>query len=108
MVLTAGLFGGPWVGLGAGLLAGSERYFLGGFACTVSAIATGLQDLGAGLSRQFWPQWTTTAKGILVVSVLGTALQKLLLFNFVQPHGDAIALVRETIFPVPSRVSQDW
>lgn len=100
MVLTAGMFGGPWVGLGAGLLAGSERYVLGGFAGSVSAIATVLQGLGAGLSRQFWPHWTTTATGILVISLLGTALQKLLLFNFVQPHADAVALVRETVFPV--------
>jgi LytS/YehU family sensor histidine kinase len=100
MVLTAGLFGGPWVGLGAGLLAGADRFFMGGFAGTVSAIATVLQGLGAGLSRQFWPQWTTTAKGILIISVLGTLLQKLLLFTFVQPHADAIALVRETVIPV--------
>ena len=52
------------------------------------------------MSRQFWPQWTTTAKGILVISLLGTLLQKLLLFNFVLPHADAIALVRETVIPV--------
>ncbi|NOU23737.1 MAG: histidine kinase [Methyloglobulus sp.] len=100
MVLTAGLFGGPWGGFCAGLLAGADRFFMGGFAGTVSAIATVLQGLGAGLSRQFWPQWTTTAKGILIISLLGTLLQKLLLFTFVQPHADAIALVRETVIPV--------
>ncbi|SJM91192.1 sensor histidine kinase [Crenothrix polyspora] len=100
LVLAAGLFGGPWVGLGAGLLAGGERYHLGGFAGTVSAIATVLQGLGAGLSRQFWPKWTTTIKGILVVSILGTCLQKLMLFSFIQPHTDAVALVRETLIPV--------
>jgi LytS/YehU family sensor histidine kinase len=100
LVLAAGLFGGPWVGLGAGLLAGGERYHLGGFAGTVSAMATILQGLGAGLSRQFYPKWTITVKGILVVSILGTCLQKLMLFSFIQPHSDAIALVRETVVPV--------
>lgn len=100
MTLTAGLFGGPWVGLGAGLLAGWERYCLGSFAGTVSALATVLQGLGAGLFRQYRPQWTTTAHGILVVSVLGTCLQKVMLFSFLQPHADAVALVRETLVPV--------
>jgi LytS/YehU family sensor histidine kinase len=100
LVLAAGLFGGPWIGLGAGLLAGWERYQLGGFAGTVSAAATILQGLGAGLSRQFWPKWTTTVKGVLVVSILGTCLQKIMLFSFIQPHADAIALVRETLVPV--------
>lgn len=100
MALTAGLFGGPWVGLGAGLMAGAERYALGGYAGTVSAIATVLQGVGAGLSRHFWPQWTVTAQGILVVSVIGTCLQKLLLFSFIHPHSDAVALVSETFVPV--------
>lgn len=100
MVLTAGLFGGPWVGLGAGLMAGSERYLLGGFAGSASAVATVLQGLGAGLSRRVWPRWTMTSQGILAVSMLGTLLQKLIIFHFVQPPVDAEVLVRETVIPV--------
>ncbi|MFA6163346.1 MAG: LytS/YhcK type 5TM receptor domain-containing protein, partial [Methylobacter sp.] len=30
MILVSGLIGGPWVGFGTGLLAGAERYQLGG------------------------------------------------------------------------------
>ncbi|MEI7870363.1 MAG: LytS/YhcK type 5TM receptor domain-containing protein [Candidatus Methylumidiphilus sp.] len=40
MVLTAGLVGGPWVGLIAGMLAGYERFLLGGFAHIASGSAT--------------------------------------------------------------------
>jgi len=43
--LTAGLFGGPVVGLGAGLIGGIHRYFMGNFV----ALPCGLASVVAGL-----------------------------------------------------------
>lgn len=44
-VAVAGLLGGVWVGVGAGIIAGTERILLGGFtaySCGISAIVAGL------------------------------------------------------------------
>ena len=43
--MMAGLLGGPWIGLGAGLIGGVHRMFLGG----ISAISCGLATILAGL-----------------------------------------------------------
>ena len=47
--LVAGLVAGPWVGLGAGLIGGIHRYFLGGFTCVPCGIATVLAGLIGGI-----------------------------------------------------------
>lgn len=105
MVLTAGIFGGAWIGLGAGILAGSERYFLQGNVGDMSALATIILGLGAGLSRHFWPFWTISVKGVLTVSVLGTLVQKLILllsplFADVTVNKAATLVMWETTLPV--------
>ena len=43
-VAIGGLLGGPFVGLGVGLIAGLHRYFLGGFTAGACAIAAILHD----------------------------------------------------------------
>lgn len=47
--IVAGLVAGPYVGLGAGLVAGIHRYNLGGFTAEVSALSTILEGFAAGL-----------------------------------------------------------
>ena len=47
--LVAGLVAGPLVGLGAGLIGGIHRYFLGGFTCVPCGIATVLAGLIGGI-----------------------------------------------------------
>lgn len=100
MVLAAGLTGGPWIGLGAGLLAGWERYLLGGFAGNASAIATVIQGLWAGLAFQWRPYWATSFRGACFITLTGTILQKLILLLLVKPYSDALTLVVETALPV--------
>jgi LytS/YehU family sensor histidine kinase len=99
LIQAAGLFGGPWVGLGAGLLAGWERYDVGGFAGIGGGAATVLQGLSAGLARRFWPEWTVTIKGVLIVSILSTCLQQLVLLCLIESHANAVALVKN-LFPL--------
>lgn len=50
-VISAGLFGGPAVGVGAGLIAAAHRYLIdvGGFSALPCAIATLLEGTAAGL-----------------------------------------------------------
>ncbi|WP_366248191.1 sensor histidine kinase [Terribacillus aidingensis] len=47
-VTIGGLLGGPFVGLGVGLIAGLHRLFLGGFTAEACAISTVLAGLAAG------------------------------------------------------------
>lgn len=100
MVLAAGLNGGIRVGLGAGLIAGGERFWLGGFAGPASALATVVQGLLAGLCRRYRPAWTKSLRGTFGVAVLGTVVQKVIILTTVQPFADALALVHETVMPV--------
>lgn len=99
IALAAGIFGGPWVGLGTGLLAGIHRYSLGGFAAATSALATVLLGLGAGTARHFLPRWALSIKGILAITLLGTLVQMLVQFTLLQPHNHAINLVAGTAAP---------
>ncbi len=91
MVLAAGLTGGPWVGLGAGLMAGWERYLLGGFAGPASAFATVIQGLWAGVAFQQRPQWATSILGATLITLLGTVIQTLILLVWVKPYADAVS-----------------
>ncbi|SDH80902.1 LytS/YhcK type 5TM receptor domain-containing protein [Desulfosporosinus hippei] len=48
-VVAGGLLGGPVIGLGSGIIAGTHRYFLGGATSLSCAIATIINGLIAGL-----------------------------------------------------------
>ncbi|NOT13591.1 MAG: histidine kinase [Methylococcaceae bacterium] len=100
MTLVAGLIGGPWVGFGTGLLAGTERYQLGGLAASASGLATLLLGLFAGGIRSFQPHWVATVKGVFWVAVTGTLLHRLMILILVQPYSDALALSWQVVVPV--------
>ena len=100
MALVAGLIGGPWVGLGAGLLAGAERYQLGGFAALASGLASVILGVFAGGIRCLRPHWVTTVTGVFWVAIAGTLLHRLLILILVRPYNDALALSWEVVVPV--------
>ncbi len=126
MVLTAGLVGGPWVGLIAGMMAGYERYLLGGFAHSASGSATVILGLVAGLARWFdqhramaygnhnrfisgagkiFPRWLrrlrlTDPLGALLVAIFCTALQRVIILLFAKPHAYAVVLSWNIFLPV--------
>ncbi|MGH8556870.1 MAG: LytS/YhcK type 5TM receptor domain-containing protein, partial [Methylococcales bacterium] len=98
LVMSAGLFGGPWTGLGAGLIAGGERWLLGGFVGFASGFSTLLLGLGAGLASRVWPG-INCRRGTLAVVLAGTAVQKFLIVFLSTPQALAIATIKETIIP---------
>ncbi len=100
IILASGLIGGPWVGLGAGLLAGAERYQLGGFADLASGLATAFLGVFAGGIRYLWPHWVAKVNGVFWVAVIGTLLHRLLILILVRPYDDAWALSWEVVVPV--------
>lgn len=100
MTLVAGLIGGPWVGFGAGLLAGAERYQLGGFAGLAGGLATVLIGIYAGAVRSLRPHWIATVNGVFWVALSGTLLHRLMILLLVRPYNDALALSWEVVVPV--------
>lgn len=100
MVLVGGLIGGPWVGLGAGLVAGFERYLLGGFAALGSGVSTLVLGILAGLARRFRPERAVTPVGAFTVALMGTLLHRVLLLFLASPYPLALALTWDIVIPV--------
>lgn len=100
MVLAGGLVGGPWVGLGAGLIAGYERSLLGGFAGLAGGLGTLLLGLFAGWARRFRPRRAATPAGAFAVAFIGSLLHRLLILILAKPYPLAMALTWEIMLPV--------
>ncbi|WP_147819389.1 LytS/YhcK type 5TM receptor domain-containing protein [Salidesulfovibrio onnuriiensis] len=96
VVITGGLFGGPVVGIGAGLIAGAHRIAtdLHGFSAWPCGIATALEGLAAGMVclwlRERAMNWRIAAG----LAVLGETVHMLLLLLLARPFADAVELVR--------------
>lgn len=99
IVIVAGLIGGPWSGLGAGLLAGGERYLLGGFSALACGLCSPLVGLLAGLARRSWPDWAAAPRGAVVAGIVGAAVQKALILVIVRPWPAAVGLIEVTTLP---------
>lgn len=100
IILAGGLVGGPWVGLGAGLIAGIERHGLGGFAGLASGVGTVLLGGFAGWAKNVRPHWAARPTGALAVAFVGTLLHRLLLLLIVKPYPWVAALSWEVVLPV--------
>jgi two-component system sensor histidine kinase LytS len=100
MVMMAGVIGGVWVGLGAGLLAGFERYVLGGFAGTASGVATLVIGGYVGSLHYFRPQWLRNSWQILAIAFIGSCLHRLIIFALVDSYEHAKTLSLEIALPV--------
>jgi sigma-B regulation protein RsbU (phosphoserine phosphatase) len=97
--MIAGLVGGPWVGLGAGLIGGIHRFFMGGFTAIPCAIGTIVSGLAAGilykLLRKQIGIWRPTLFAFVVESV-----DMALLLLIARPFSDALSLVQIIAMPM--------
>ena len=99
-VMAAGLVGGPAVGLGAGLIAGVHRYFLGGFtdiACSVSCL---LEGLLAGLVKKRYPNQLIPWEIAWITGIVGEVMQMGLILLLAHPYGRAVDLVENIAIPM--------
>jgi LytS/YehU family sensor histidine kinase len=100
-VIIGGLFGGPAVGLGAGMIAGGHRYLLGGFINTATFILTVAGGLIAG-----WINWKIAYKEriqpsqILMISVCILFIQIILIPVFIESHQVGVLLIKFTGLPI--------
>ncbi len=101
-VVVAGLFGGPFVGIGAGLIAGIHRWAIdiGGFtafACMVSTIFEGvLGSIGYKYRNKVKRKWLLGFN----ITVIAEILQMIIVIIVAKPFEQAIILVSKIIIPM--------
>ncbi len=99
----AGLFGGPIVGLGAGIIAGVHRLMLGGFSAVACGISTILAGAIAGiLGRKYRIHRTFSFKHVLAIGIATELMQMALILLIAKPFEEAWALVQLIALPMIS------
>ncbi len=101
-VITGGLFGGPIVGLGAGLVAGAHRILtdLHGFSAWPCGISTALEGLVAGLVSYKLGSRAMDWKVAAPLALLGESLHMVLVLVLSQTYADALELVKLIAAPM--------
>ncbi|MED4400480.1 LytS/YhcK type 5TM receptor domain-containing protein [Metabacillus fastidiosus] len=100
-VILGGLFGGPAVGLGAGMIAGGHRYFLGGFISTATLLLTVFGGLIAGLiNRKIAYKKEIQPSFILMISTLILSIEIILIPLFTESYEVAVLLIKLTGLPI--------
>jgi two-component system sensor histidine kinase LytS len=94
-VITAGLYGGPAVGIGAGLIAGGHRYLIdiGGFSALPCALATILEGTAAGLVARRVPGKSLDWGLAMALGIVGESVHMGLVLALSRPFAEALALV---------------
>jgi len=98
--MLAGLLGGPWVGLGAGLIGAAYRLSLGGFTVYSCSLATVLAGIFGGL---IWLAKKRKFAGITIAvtfAILMEGLHMLLALAISSPFDQALALVQTISIPM--------
>jgi len=95
-VITAGLFGGPAMGFGAGLIAGGHRYLIdiGGFSALPCALATILEGLAAGIIGRKLGGNRLDWRYAGAIALVGETAHMGLVLAMSRPFADAVALVQ--------------
>lgn len=100
--MLGGLYGGPLVGLAAGLIAGIHRYSLGGFTDFACAVSTVTEGLLAGLVHLYVSRrgGRMTALTAGLTTAAAELLQMVIILLVAQPWDDALHLVEAIALPM--------
>lgn len=100
--ITAGLFGGPVVGLLTGLIAASHRYLIdvGGFSSLPCALATLIEGAAAGVFAWWAPSRRLDWRVGFLIAVVGETLHMVLVLVLSSPLDKAIQLVEVIGLPM--------
>ncbi|MBM7856206.1 two-component system sensor histidine kinase LytS [Desulfohalotomaculum tongense] len=100
-VMVAGLLGGPLSGLGAGLIAGIHRVYLGGFTAYACGTSTIFEGILAGLVyRKLQPSGGVSVKAALAAGIAGEIGQMAIILIMAKPFVKALALVQIIALPM--------
>jgi len=98
--MIAGLIGGPFIGLGVGLIGGVHRYFLGGFTAIPCALATIISGLLGGLIYQLRKKEFIGVLWAALFAVFIESFHMLLALLIARPFTDALQVVKEVGLPM--------
>jgi len=103
-VITAGLFGGPVVGIGAGLITGGHRILIdiGGFTSIPCGLSTFLEGMAAGLisARLKEKESVLNWRLAVVIGLVGETIHMLIVLALARPFENALHLVEIVSFPM--------
>lgn len=100
-VVIAGLLGGWRVGLGAGIIAGGHRLFLGGFTAVACGVSTMIAGLLAGIvTKGRQKPFALSSSSALYIGMSAEALQMLVILLTAKPFEQAWALVEKIGIPM--------
>ncbi len=97
---VAGLLGGPWVGLAAGLLGGAHRYLMGGFTALACGVSTTVEGLFAGLVHRAMRGKTTTWAVGFWTGLVAETMQMVIILALARPFSQAWELVQVIGIPM--------
>jgi sigma-B regulation protein RsbU (phosphoserine phosphatase) len=97
--MIAGFIGGPWAGLGAGIIGGVHRFFIGGNTDLACALGTMLSGLGAGLMYKLLRGEIGIWKPVLFAFIMECVDMALILL-IARPFEDAWKLVQIIALPM--------
>nr|CBH37889.1 conserved hypothetical membrane protein, SpoIIE and 5TMR of 5TMR-LYT family [uncultured archaeon] len=98
--MIAGLIGGPVIGLGAGLIGGIHRYFLGGFTCVPCSLATVLAGLFGGIIYILRRGKFIGVPGAVLFAALMESFHMILALILAHPYSEVVKVVEEVSIPM--------
>ena len=100
-MVIAGLFGGPFVGLGAGIVSGAHLFLLGGMGSLADMIVNPLTGMLAGFTARFFSQERVISPfKALFIGVFPPILQMQLLLIFDATGEEAVSIVDTVGLPL--------
>jgi len=101
-VITGGLYGGPIVGLGAGLIAGGHRFVIDpwGFSAFPCSLATIIEGLIAGYIHLKYKDKSMNWRLAMLLAFLGESMHMGLVLLISRPFEHAVALVNIIALPM--------
>jgi two-component system sensor histidine kinase LytS len=101
-VFVGGLFGGPFIGIVAGLITGFHRWAIdiGGFTAFACAVSTFLEGAMAGLLSQYFYKSKNRLAFAFWGGVVAEALQMAIILLLAKPFEAALALVEIIAMPM--------
>lgn len=95
-VFVGGIFGGPIVGLGAGLIAGLHRWAIdiGGFTAVACSLSTIVEGLIGGIASKYIKNKKNNWIHALILGVLSEILQMIIIIIIAKPYEAAVELVK--------------
>lgn len=101
-VLVGGIFGGPLVGLGAGVIAGIHRWSIdiGGFTAVACALSTIIEGVIGGVSSKYIKNLKYNWIHAFIIGLFAEVLQMAIILVIARPFDAAVELVKIIWIPM--------